>query len=170
GRKMNAFNLRRGKEQQQKNNSVEKLNNKTQFNIIINKNIKEEVQKTGKILRVNQSEISEHLLQIGLYHTKNTLEDPDKRKLYEKHLETSHLLDEPDQDEDVVIRMTENNRNWILLDYTRKLSGRINKLTMTMQRASKMQNPALFKEAERGLNREMAKYASLILNFMEDEE
>lgn len=141
-----------------------------QFNVLIEAELKGEIQKMAKIHRVNQSAMSEHLLEVGLHHINGTVKDPDKRKLLEKHLEISHLLNEYDQDEDVVIRMTENNRNWVLLDYAKQLSTRINRITQTMLNASKMQDMALFNKAEKALNREMAIFANWILKFRGDEE
>ena len=120
-----------------------------QFNILIEAEIKSEIQKMRKIFRVNQSAMSEHLLEVGLHHLNSAVKDPDKRKLLEKHLEISHLLNEHDQDEDVVIRMTENNRNWILLDYTRCLTLRINRITQTMHKAVIMKDMDSFEKAEK---------------------
>jgi len=167
---MNVFNRHRQSKKRKRNTTDDKTDSKDQFNIIIEINIKEAVQNMGKVLRVNQSVMSEHLLEVGLHHTNSTIKDPDKRKLLEKHMEISHLLNEDDQDEEVVIRTTENNHNWILLDYTKHLSIRINKITQTMQKAGKMQDVDLFNRAEKQLNREMAKFANWVLELRGDEE
>ncbi|GAG33752.1 unnamed protein product, partial [marine sediment metagenome] len=133
---MNIFSSRRGKKQRKKNIFDDKMDSKVQFNVLIEAKIKSEIHKMAKIMRVNQSEMAEHLLEVGLHHINGTAKDPNKRKLIEKHLEISHLLNEHDQDEDIVIRMTENNSNWLLLDYTRRLSTRLNRITVTMQNAA----------------------------------
>ena len=146
---MSIFNFRRRRKQQKKNIFDDKADSRVQFNVLIEPELKSEIKKMAIIMRVNPSAMSGHLFEIGLHHMDGTIKDPDKRKLIEKHLEISHLLSEPDKDEDVVIRMTENNRNWILLDYTRQLAIRINRITKIMQNASIKQDKALFEKAER---------------------
>jgi len=169
-KEMKIFGSRKSKKQRKKNIFDENPDTRDQFNVIIDEKIKTEVQKMAKILRVNQSAMSEHLFEVGLHHVNGTVKDPDKRKLLEKHLEISHLLSEYDQDEDVVIRITENNRNWILLDYAKQLLTRINRITQTMLNAGKMKDMALFERAEKDLNREMAKFANWVLKFRGDDE
>jgi len=167
---MGILNSRRRKKQKKKKIFDQNPDVRDQFNIVIDVKIKTEVQKTAKILRVNQSEMSEHLLEVGLHHVNGTMKDPEKRKLLEKHMEVSHLLGENDQDEAIIIRMTENNNNWILLDYTQHLSIRLNKIAQTMQGASVMKNVPLFERAEKEFNREMAKFAGWVLELRGDEE
>ncbi|MFC2072281.1 hypothetical protein ACFLUU_06180 [Chloroflexota bacterium] len=167
---MNIFSSRRGKNQREKNIFDDKMDSKVQFNVLIEAEIKSEIQKMRKIFRVNQSAMSEHLLEVGLHHISKAVEDPDKRKLLEKHLEISHLLDENDRDEAIVIRMTENSNNWILLDYTRHLTLRINRITQTMHKAVIMKDMDTFEKAEKELNREMAKFASWVMELRGDAE
>jgi len=167
---MNIFNLRRSKIQQIKNIFDEKTDDKGQFNIVIDKNIKEEVQKMTKIMRVNQSAMSEHLFEVGLHHLTAAIKDPEKRKLLEKHLEIRHLLNEQDQDEDVVIRMTENNRNWILLDHTRQVLDQMTRISHVTKKAFMRKDNETLDKVQKEFNRLIASYATWVMNFEGDEE
>jgi len=167
---MAMFRSRKNKKGKSKNVSKSKPNNKEQFNIIIGNNIKEEVQKMAKILRINQSQMSEHLFEVGLHHTNNTLTDSDKRKLLERHMEINHILGECDQDEDVVIRMTENNRNWILLDHTRQVVDQMARITSAIQKAFMRNDNETFANLQKELNRLVAGYTNWVMNFEGDEE
>jgi len=167
---MAIFGSRKNKKGKSKNVSKSKSNNKGQFNIVIGNNIKEEVQKMAKILRVNQSEMSEHIIEVGMHHTNNTLKDPDKRKLLERHMEINHILGERDQDEDVVIRMTENNRNWILLDHTRQVLDQITRITNAMQKAFMRKDNETFDKLQKEFNRLVGGYSNWVMDFEGDEE
>ncbi|MFC2038657.1 hypothetical protein ACFLUG_02690 [Chloroflexota bacterium] len=152
-----------------RNNRRDENTRKPQFNIIIDLDIVEKVQKMAKILRVNQSQMSEHLFEVGLHHIDATLKDPEKRKLLEKHMEISHLLNEDDRDEDIVIRMTENNSNWILLDHTQQLLDRMARISDAMQKAFMRKDGEMLDKLQKELNRLMAGYAKWIMDFEEDE-
>ncbi|MFC1954297.1 hypothetical protein ACFLVZ_00530 [Chloroflexota bacterium] len=124
----------------------------------------------SKTFRINQSELSEHLFEVGLHHVNATVKDPEKRKFLEKHLEISHLLNKHDQDEDIVIRMTENNNNWILLDHTRQVLDQMTRISHAMQKAFMVKNIETFDKLQKEFNRLVAGYANWVMNFEGDEE
>jgi len=98
-----------------------------------------------------------------LCNTNNTLKDPDKWKLLERHMGISHILGERDQDEDVVIRMTENNRNWILLDHTRQVLDQITRISNAMQNAFMRNDNETFDKLQKEFNRSIAEYSNWVM-------
>ncbi len=167
---MKFFNNPRRLKTAKSNIFDDKYDGKIQFNVIIESNIRDNIQKTAKLLRANQSQLTEHLLEVGIHHVNATIKDPEKRKLLEKHMETSHILNEDDQDEDVVIRMTENNRNWILLYNAKQAVKRISMIIQMMKDAGISSNVSVFNKLERDLNKEILVFADWLIKLKGDEE
>ena len=60
-----------------------------------------------------------------MHYIGETLQDEEKRKVLERHLESSHLLNEPGDDEETILRLAENNKNWLLLGGKEIMLGRV---------------------------------------------
>ena len=60
-----------------------------------------------------------------MHYIGETLQDEEKRKVLERHLESRHLLNEPGDDEETILRLAENNKNWLLLGGKEIMLGRV---------------------------------------------
>ena len=57
------------------------------------------------ILKLPRYVITEHLLQVGVYHIYQALQDPEKRQELEKHLIEVHLLGNELADDEDILRL-----------------------------------------------------------------
>lgn len=63
------------------------------------------VRFLATILEVPRYIITEHLLQVGVYHIYQALDDPEKRQELEKHLIEVHLLGNELQDDEDILKL-----------------------------------------------------------------
>ena len=126
---MSVFKLKKGEKVRVEIVKPKKDERRTQFNIVIDKKLKDRVKKLAKICRIPVSSFTEHSLEVGVHYIEQTLKDDNKRKILEKHLETKHLLNKKTDDEEYIIRITENNVNWIVLEAAEKMLKQITSLT-----------------------------------------
>lgn len=120
---MNIFNRRRRQKKKEKNIFNDETDVRVQFNSVIAKDIKSAIQEMAKKFRLNQSVLTEHLLQVALYYTSIAIKDEEKQKIIEKHLIDGHLLRKYVDDEEVIIRIVEPNQNWMLLSQAKKVAA-----------------------------------------------
>ena len=80
-----------------------------QFNMTIDAGLILGVKLLALILKVPRYVITEHLLQVGVYHIYQVLQDPEKRQELEKHLIEVHLLGNELSDDEDVLRLGQNN-------------------------------------------------------------
>jgi hypothetical protein len=65
----------------------------------------EGVKFLATILKVPRYVITEHILQVGVYHVYQALQDPEKRQELEKHLIEVHLLGNELADDEDILRL-----------------------------------------------------------------
>ncbi|MFC1939934.1 hypothetical protein ACFLXO_04535 [Chloroflexota bacterium] len=143
---MNLLNLRKRKKKQKKNIFDDEASGKTQFNVVINVEIKEAIDQMAKQFRLNKSVTTEHLLQVGLYYNAIAIKDEEKKKRLEKHLINAHLLNKYTGDEKAMLLIgEENDSNWLLLEQSQLFVSRMKRFTKAMDYALGIDNPGLYK-------------------------
>jgi hypothetical protein len=143
---MSIFKLKKREKIRVQIEKPEKWETKTQFNVVIDNKLKIKLKDLAKICRIPTSSFTEHCIEVGLHYINQTMQDENKRKILEKHLETRHLLDKKTDDEDMIVRIGEANLNWILLDGVQKTLGNMQLLSNKALEAAKAEN---FKSGER---------------------
>src|SRR4030042_1620409 len=152
---MSVFKLKKGEKIKVQIEKSKKDERKTQFNVVIDKKLKDRVKKVAKICRIPVSSFSEHCLEVGLHYIEQTLKDEEKRKILDEHLEAKHLLDKKTDDEEVILRLSENNANWILLDRSEKMFDKIRLLGRQAVEAGQAGNIKSMERYQSELFREM---------------
>ena len=161
------------KRQKKQKNKIfdDETNGRVQFNVVIDKNIKSALQEMAKIFRLNQSVLTEHLLQVALYYTNIAIQDPKKRERIEEHLINSHLLDKDFGDEEVIIRIVEPNQNWIMLAHSKQVVAQAVRLKDILVQVRKTGDFSLAERAEKDWRRVAVRVADyLIKHRFEDVE
>ncbi len=160
---MGLFNSRRRQKQMEKVIFNPENEGKGQFNVVIDKEIKSNVQELAKRLRVNQSVLIEHLLQVALFYTNIAIKDEEKKYLLEKHITETHLLEKATGDEEAIVRIGEVNDNWLLLKYSQQVIARVRQATQAMRMAMSTGNRGLLSKAERELRDEVLRFVEWII-------
>lgn len=162
---MNIFNSRRRNKQREKDIFDKKSDGREQFNVVIDEDIKIEIQEMAKIFRVNQSVLTEHLLQVALFYTNIAIKDEEKKNALEQHLINTHLLGKNVGDEEIVIRSTvDTNNNWMLLARSQQVIASAKRSIYAMHMASRTRNPDLFRRVAKDLRREVLLFAGWIIS------
>lgn len=143
---MSIFKLKKGEKVRLEIVKPKKDEKKTQFNTVIDRKLKDQVKKIAKICRIPISAFTEHCIKVGLHYIEQTLKDEKKRKILEEHLETKHLLNKKADDEEYILRVTENNVNWILLEAAERMLDKIQRLARQSLEAGQAGN---FKSMDR---------------------
>lgn len=160
---MNLLNLRKRKKKQKKNIFDDEASGKKQFNVVINAEIKDAIDQMAKQFRLNKSVTTEHLLQIGLYYTAIATKDPEKRERIEQHLIQAHLLDQPADDEEVVIRLVEPNQNWMLLAHSKQVVAKAVRLKNVLDQVRKTGDFGLAERAKKEVYRTILEFADYLI-------
>lgn len=167
---MSAFKLKKGEKVRVEIVKAKKNERKTQFNVVIDQKLKDRVKKLAKLCRMPISPFTEHSLEVGLHYIEQTLSDEKKRKILEEHLETKHLLDKKTDDEEYIIRLSENNVNWLLLDGVDKMFGKIQVLTRQSIEAAQVGNTKSMDRYRSELYREMVMFLNWITKLRDNEK
>lgn len=161
---MNIFNLSRRKKRREKNIFDDEAEGRKQFNIVIDEDIIIDIQEMAKSFRVNQSVLTEHLLQVALFYTNIAIKDEEKENALEQHLINTHLLGKNVGDEEIVIRSTvDTNNNWMLLARSQEVIASAKRSINTMKMAARTHNLSLFQKAQKDLRREVLMFAGWII-------
>ncbi len=161
---MELFKSRRRQKQREKEVFNPENEGKGQFNIVIDKEIRNKVQELATRLRINQSALSEHLLQVALFYTNIAIKDEEKQNILEKHLINAHLLDKNVGNEETIIRIGEASDNWLLLKHSEQVIARVRQATQALGMAMRTGNRHLLAKAERELMDEVLKFTEWIIN------
>lgn len=162
---MNIFNLSRRKKRREKNIFDDEAEGRKQFNIVIDEDIIIDIQEMAKSFRVNQSVLTEHLLQVALFYTNIAIKDEEKKNALEQHLINTHLLGKNVGDEEIVIRSTvDTNNNWMLLARSQQVIASAKRSLHTMEMAARTQNLSLFQKVQKDLRREVLLFAGWIIS------
>ncbi len=159
---MNIFKSRRSNKRRKKKVFDEKTDDRVQLNVVIGEDIKSEIQEMAKRYRLNQSVLTEHLLQVALFYMNIATKDEEKKNILEKHLINTHLLNKNAGDEGAILRIGEANSNWLLLDQSKLLVSRMTRFKQAMDRALRIGNFDLFEIEEKNLRREILKFTEWI--------
>ena len=160
---MNIFNRHRNHKKKNKNIFDDETNGRVQFNIKLDKEIKDAVKEIAKKFRLNQSVVAEHLLQTGLYFTVIAIKDTKKRERIEQHLIAGHLLDKPVEDEEEVIRLVESNQNWMLLAHSKQVVAGASRLNNVLAQVRRTGDFSLAERAEEEWRMDVLKFADYLL-------
>ena len=76
-----------------------------QFNMTIDAGLVQGVRLLATILEVPRYAVTEHLLQVGIYHIYQALQEPEKRQELERHLIEVHLLGNELADDEDILRL-----------------------------------------------------------------
>ena len=136
---------------------------------MIDKKLKERVKKIAKICGIPVSSFTEHSFEVGLHYIEQTLKDEEKRKILEKHLKIKHMLDTKRDDEEYIIRITENNSNWLLLEKAEKMLSKTSILTRQSLEAGREGNIESMDRYRSELFREMVTFLNWVIEISEAE-
>lgn len=166
---MDIFNPNRGRKKKKKNAFDDETSGRVQFNVVIDPEIKIAVKEMAKKFRLNQSIVTEHLLQVALFYTNSAMKDEVKKNAIEKHLIDTHLLEKNVGDEEVMMRIGESNINWLLLDQSKLCVSRMLKFRKAMKRARSTENLDLYKMEERNLRQEVLKFTEWLFKLSSED-
>lgn len=167
---MSVFKLKKGQKVRVQIEKSKKDERKTQFNVVIDKKLKNRVKQIAKICRIPLSSFMEHCIEVGLHYIEQTLRDDKKRKILEEHLEMKHLLNKKTGDEEYIIRIAENNSNWLLLEGVERVLDRMRLLTRQAAEAGRAGNIKSMERYQAELFREMVPFLNWIVDLKHREE
>ena len=167
---MSAFKLKKGEKVRVEIIKPKKDERKTQFNVVIDKKLKDRVKKLSKLCRIPISNFTEHCIEVGMHYIEQTLNDEEKRKILEEHLETKHLLNKKTDDEEYIIRLSENNSNWLILEGVERALNKLQLLTHQVWAAGKEGNLKLMTQNQSDLYREMVTFLKWITELKDYEK
>ena len=167
---MGIFKLKKGEKVRVEIVKARKNERKTQFNVVIDKKLKERIKKVAKLCRMPISAFTEHSLEVALHYIEQTLNDERKREILEEHLETKHLLDKKTDDEEYIVRLCENNANWLLLDEVEIMLGKIQMINRQIWIAAKDENLKSIERYQSELFREMLTFLNRITQLRDSEK
>ena len=116
------------------------------------------------------SNFAEHCIEVGMHYIEQTLKDDKKRKILEEHLETKHLLNKKADDEEYIIRITENNSNWLLLEAAERMLDKMRLLTRQAAEAGQAGNLKSMERYQAELFREMVPFLNWITELKDQEK
>lgn len=166
---MKVFNFHK-RQKKQKGDVFDDEPNGVQFNVVINKDIKAALQNMAKQFRLNQSVLTEHLLQTGLYYTAIAIKDPKKRESIEAHLIDEHLLNNYVGDEEIIIRLVEPNQNWMLLAYSKQVVAKAVRLKKALDQVHKTGDFGPAERAEKEVSRAILRFADYLVKHRFEED
>ena len=167
---MRIFKLKKGEKVRVR---IEKSTNnlgKTQLNARIDGELKNRVKRMAKICRIPISGFVEHCIEVGMHYIEQTMKDEKKRKILEEHLEKKHLLNNKTDNEETIVRISENNVNWLLLD---GVEGMLDKMLLLNRQALEAGLRKNFKSVDSyraELFREMVTFLNRITELSEREK
>lgn len=160
---MNILNRFSSHKKREKNIFEDEPDELVQFNIKLDKEIKDAVKEMAKKFRLNQSVVAAHLLQTALYFTTIAIQDSKKRERIEKHLIDSHLLDKDFGDEEVIIRIVEPNQNWMLLAHSKQVLAKVVRLKRALNQVRRTGDFSLAERAEKEMSRAILTFADYLM-------
>jgi hypothetical protein len=167
---MGVFKLKKGEKVRVEIVKARNNERKTQFNVVIDKKLKDRVKKLAKVCRIPVSNFTEHCIEVGMHYIEQTLSDEKKREILEGHLETKHLLDKKTDDEEYVIRLCENNVNWLLIEGVERALDKMQLLTRQVWAAGKDGNLKSMAQIQSDLYREMVTFLNWITKLKDYEK
>ena len=123
----------------------------------------------AKVCRIPVSCFTEHCLGVGKQYIEQTLNDEEKRKILDRHLESKHLLNENIDNEESIIRLTENNLNWIVLDGVEIVLGRVQMINKQIKKVAATGNIESLRKLESQLYWGMVNFFNWIKQLAEKE-
>ena len=123
----------------------------------------------AKVCRIPVSCFTEHCLEVGKHYIEQTLNDEEKRKILDRHLESKHLLNENIDNEESIIRLTENNLNWIVLDGVEIVLGRVQMINKQIKKVAATGNIESLRKLESQLYWGMVNFFNWIKQLAEKE-
>jgi len=160
---MQMFNFRKRQRIQKKNIFDDEVNERVQLNIVIDRDIKAAGKEMAKQFRLNQSVLTEHLLQVALYYTAIAIKDEERKKKLEQHLIDAHLLNKYVDDEEIIIRLVEPNQNWMLLAHSKQVIAKAVRLKRTLDQVRRTGDFGLAERAEKELSRAILTFADYLI-------
>lgn len=167
---MSVFKLKKGEKVKVQIEKSKKDERKTQFNVVIDNKLKDRIKKLAKICRIPVSSFTEHSLEVGLHYIEQTMRDESRRKILEEHLETKHLLNKKTDDEEYIIRISENNSNWLLLEGVERALDKMRLLTRQAVEAGQAGNLKSMERYQTELFREMVPFLNWITELRDNEK
>jgi len=166
---MHILNFHKRQKKQKKNIFDDSTSEKVQFNVVINTEIKAAINIMAKQFRLNLSVTAAHLLQTGLYYTAIAIQNPEKREKIEQHLIQIHLLDQPVDDEEVIIRLVEPNQNWMLLAHSKQVIAKAVRLKNVMAQVRRTGDFDPLERAEKEMRRAILRFADYLMKHRLDD-
>ena len=108
-----------------------------QFNVEIDPELANTVKTLAKMFKVPHYCVVEHAFQMAFFYILKAIQDEEKSQLIAKHLTDTHLLGFLGDNEEPIIRIGEDNVNWMLLDQAKNVVACLKRVKQALNMAKR---------------------------------
>ena len=133
-----------------------------QFNVEIDPELANTVKTLAKMFRVPNYCVVEHAFQMAFFYILKAIQDKEKSRLIAKHLTDGHLLGFSGENEEAIIRIGEDNVNWLLLDQAKNIVARYKRFKHAMVVTERTRSMDYLDKCKRELDVAVLRFADWI--------
>lgn len=133
-----------------------------QFNMEIDPELANAVRNLAEMFKVPNYCVVEHAFQIAFFYILKAIQDEEKSRLIGKHLTDGHLLGFSMEDEESIIRIGEDNVNWLLLDQAKNIVARYKRFKHAMVVTERTRSMDYLDKCKRELDVAVLRFADRI--------
>lgn len=146
----------------ERRNEPHEWKSRQQFNVEIDPKLATAVKNLAKMFKVPHYCVVEHALQIAFFYMLKAIRDEEKSQLIGKHLTDGHLLGFSMEDEESIIRIGEDNVNWLLIDQAKNILARYERFKHAMVVAERTGSMDYLDKCKRELDVAVLRFADRI--------
>ena len=147
---------------QESQGEPEEWKSRQQFNTEIDPKLATTVRNLAKMFKVPHYCVVEHAFQIAFFYILKAIHSEEKSRLIGKHLTDGHLLGFSMEDEESIIRMGEDNVNWMLLDQAKNITACYKRFKHAMVVTKRTRSMDYLDKCKRELDVAVLKFADRI--------
>ncbi len=147
---------------QKRRSEVHEWNNRQQFNVEIDPELATTMRNLAKMFKVPHYCVVEHAFQIAFFYMLRAIQNEEKTRLIGEHLTDGHLLGFSVQDEESIVRIGEDNFNWLLLNQAKLVVRCYERFNRALNIAKRTRNMEYVDKCKRELDIAVLKFSDWI--------
>lgn len=147
---------------QKRRSEAPEWKSRQQFNAEIDPELATTVRNLAKMFKVPHYCVVEHAFQMAFFYILKAIRDEEKSRLIAEHLTNGHLLGFSMEGEESIIRIGEDNVNWMLLDEAKNVVARYKRFRYAMGVAERTRSMDYLDKCKRELDVAVLRFADRI--------